>query len=93
MKAKPSMNGNSPEHFRNVYATLSDASDAIDKAMSQMLSNVAHGRNYQHLDQREADDAVIEDRRRIQATHMALRARIGELQSEIVDVLYDIGEI
>jgi hypothetical protein len=47
--------------------------------------NVAHGRNYQHLDERAADDAVIDDRRRILVLRDAVGANIGQLQSEIVE--------
>ena len=91
MKARPHPNGNDPRHFQEAYVALSDARDAVENAARVMCSNVVHGRNYQHLS--DCCDAYIADRRRITAAYDAMRAIIGEMQSEIVEALQDAGEL
>jgi hypothetical protein len=41
MKARPNRNGNEPKDFYDAYTALSDAREAIERAMRLMTSNVA----------------------------------------------------
>jgi len=91
MKARPHSSGDDHRHFQEAYVALSDARDAVENAARVMCSNVVHGRNYQHLS--DCCDAYIADRRRITAAYDAMRATIGEMQSEIVEALQDAGEL
>jgi hypothetical protein len=83
--AKPNLNGNTREDFESAYMALTAAKDAIDLAASELLGNVAHGRNYQHLE--SPDDHLIADRRFIHEKCRDAQALLGILQSSLVDAL------
>jgi len=83
--ARPNLNGNTREDFGEAYVELSKAQDAIDQAQAYLLGNVAHGRNYQHLD--DPTDAVIADRRFIHEKCRDALALLGILQSSLIDAL------
>lgn len=83
--AKPNLNGNSREDFESAYMALNEAKDAIDRAASELLGNVAHGRNYQHLE--NPDDHLITDRRSIHEKCREAKALLGLLQSALSDAL------
>ena len=85
MKAKISNNGNPRSDFVAAYMALTRAHKALDEAAKALLCDVANGRNYQHL--MDGDDAMIEDRRRIQADFLKMYGIIGALQSEISDIV------
>jgi hypothetical protein len=87
IKARPQLNGNNADDFVNVWIVINDARRAIELAAHKALSDVANGRNYQHLGD-DADDAVIADRRRIQENFRKAAALLGEIGSDILDV-YD----
>jgi hypothetical protein len=50
LNARPNLNGNTREDFGEAYAELSKAKEAIERAQAYLLGNVAHGRNYQHME-------------------------------------------
>jgi hypothetical protein len=83
--AKPNLNGNTREDFESAYMALTAAKDAIDLAASELLGNVAHGRNYQHLE--SPDDHLIADRRSIHEKFWEAKALLGLLQSALSDAL------
>lgn len=83
--ARPNLNGNSRQDFAAAYVELSKARDAIESAQAYLLGNVAHGRNYQHLE--DSTDALIDDRRSIQEKCREAQAMLGLLQSSLVVVL------
>ena len=83
--AKPNLNGNTSDDFESAYMALAAAKDAIDLAASELLGNVAHGRNYQHMD--DSGDALIADRRFIQEKCRDAQALLGLLQSALSDRL------
>lgn len=85
IRARPNPNGNTVEEFTDAYMMLQKARDAIDAAATKLLSDVANGRNYQHL--ASPDDAIIKDRRRIQEAHRQANALLGTLQSHLVDAI------
>ena len=85
LNARPNLNGNTREDFGEAYAELNKARDAIAKAQSYLQGNVAHGRNYQHLD--DPTDAVIADRRFIHEKCRDAQALLGILQSSLIDAL------
>ena len=85
LNARPNLNGNTREDFGTAYVELSKAQDAIESAQAYLLGNVAHGRNYQHLD--DSTDAVIADRRSIHEKCRDAQALLGILQSSLVDAL------
>jgi hypothetical protein len=85
LNARPNLNGNTREDFGAAYVELSKARDAIAQAQAYLLGNVAHGRNYQHLD--DPTDALIADRRSIHETCRDAWALLGALQSSLVDAL------
>ena len=87
LKARPQINGNTAEDFANVWIAINDARKAIELAAHAALSEVANGRNYQHLGE-EADSAAIADRRRIQEDFRKAEALLGEIGSDILDA-YD----
>jgi hypothetical protein len=87
VKARPQLNGNTTDDFANVWVAINDARKAIELAAHKALSDVANGRNYQHLGT-DADAAVIADRRRIQEDFRKAAALLGEIGSDILDV-YD----
>ena len=96
LNARPNINGNTHEDFGEAYAELSKAKEAIERAQAYLLGNVAHGRNYQHLD--DPTDALIVDRRFIKVLAGDAQALLGILQSSLVDalenaVLYDLHPI
>ena len=84
LKARPQINGNTSEDFANVWIAINDARKAIELAAHKALSDVANGRNYQHLGA-DADAAVIADRRRIQEDFRKAAALLGEIGSDILD--------
>jgi hypothetical protein len=89
IKARPQLNGNTTDDFANVWVAINDARRAIELAAHKALSDVANGRNYQHLGtDADADAAVIADRRRIQEDFRKAAALLGEIGSDILDV-YD----
>ena len=83
--AKPNLNGNSREDFESAYMALGKARDAIDYAASELLGNVANGRNYQHLE--SPDDHLIADRRSIHEKCREAKALLSLLQSALADAL------
>jgi hypothetical protein len=85
MKAKISNNGNPRSDFVEAYKALIRAQKALDDAARILMSDVANGRNYQHL--ADGDDAVIEDRRRIKAAFIDMRGKLGSFASEIVEIV------
>lgn len=85
MKAKINNNGNPRSDFIEAYKALTRARKALDDAARILMSDVANGRNYQHL--QDGDDAAIEDRRRIQKNFFDMQAMLGSLQSEISDIV------
>ena len=85
LNARPNLNGNTREDFDEAYVELSKAQDAIAQAQAYLLGNVAHGRNYQHLD--DPTDAVITDRRSIHEKCRDAKALLGILQSSLTDAL------
>ena len=85
LNARPNLNGNTREDFGEAYMALAAAKDAIDLAASELLGNVAHGRNYQHLE--SPDDHLIADRRFIHEKCWDAQALLGILQSSLVDAL------
>lgn len=89
IKARPQINGNTSEDFANVWIAINNARKAIELAAHKALSDVANGRNYQHLGE-NADAAVIADRRRIQEDFRKAAALLGEIGSDILDV-YDVA--
>ena len=87
--ARPNMNGNSREDIGAAYVELSKAQDAIAQARAYLLGNVAHGRNYQHLD--DSEDALIADRRSIHEKCRDAQALLSILQSSLVDALENLA--
>ena len=85
LNARPNLNGNTHEDFGEAYAELSKAKEAIERAQAYLLGNVAHGRNYQHLD--DPTDALIVDRRFIKVLAGDAQALLDILQSSLVDTL------
>ena len=85
LNARPNLNGNTREDFGEAYAELSKAQEAIERAQAYLLGNVAHGRNYQHMD--DSGDALIADRRFIHEKCWDAQALLGILQSSLVDTL------
>jgi hypothetical protein len=85
LNARPNLNGNTREDFGEAYAELSKAQEAIAQAQAYLLGNVAHGRNYQHMD--DSRDALIADRRSIHEKCRDAQALLGILQSSLVDAL------
>ena len=85
LNARPNLNGNTREDFGEAYAELSKAKEAIERAQAYLLGNVAHGRNYQHME--DSGDALIADRRFIQEKCWDAQALLGILQSSLVDAL------
>ena len=85
LNARPNLNGNTREDFGEAYVELSKAQDAIAQAQAYLLGNVAHGRNYQHLD--DPTGALIDDRRSIHEKCRDARALLGILQSSLVDAM------
>ena len=83
--AKPNLNGNTSDDFESAYMALAAAKDAIDLAASELLGNVAHGRNYQHLE--SPNDHLIADRRYIHEKCWEAKALLGLLQSALSDRL------
>lgn len=83
LNAQPNLNGNSPEDFTEVYMLLGEAHDAITKAAEALYGNVLNGRNYQH----SGDDALIQDRRKVQDMIRLMQGDIGTIASAIVDIL------
>jgi hypothetical protein len=83
--AKPNLNGNTSDDFESAYMALAAAKDAIDLAASELLGNVAHGRNYQHLE--SPDDHLIADRRFIQEKCWEAKDLLDLLQSALSDAL------
>ena len=88
LNARPNLNGNTREDFGEAYMALAAAKDAIDLAASELLGNVAHGRNYQHL--KSPDDHLIADRRFIQEKCWDAQALLGILQSSL-DLTLDLA--
>jgi hypothetical protein len=84
IKARPQINGNTSEDFADVWIAINDARKAIELAAHKALSDVANGRNYQHLGA-DADAAVIADRRRIQEDFRKAAALLGEVGFDILD--------
>jgi hypothetical protein len=89
LKARPQINGNTSEDFANVWIAINDARKVIELAAHKALSDVANGRNYQHLGE-DADAAVIADRSRIQEDFRKAAALLGEIGSDILDG-YDVA--
>ena len=85
MKAKINNNGNPRSDFVEAYKALTRAQKALDDAARILMSEVANGRNYQHL--QDGDDAAIEDRRRINKEFFDMRGKIGAFASEIVEIV------
>jgi hypothetical protein len=85
LNARPNLNGNTREDFGAAYVELSKAQDAIAQAQAYLLGNVAHGRNYQHLE--SPDDHLIADRRSIHEKCWEAKALLGLLQSALSDAL------
>ena len=83
--AKPNLNGNTGDDFKSAYMALAAAKDAIDLAASELLGNVAHGRNYQHLE--SPDDHLIADRRYIHEKCWEAKALLSLLQSALSERL------
>jgi len=46
--ARPNINGNSAEDFREAYNKLTQAENALMAALSSLRMNVTNARNYQH---------------------------------------------
>lgn len=61
INARPHINGNRPENFRAVGRRLSLASEELDKVLVRMREETFHGRNYQHLEPGEAEQARSDD--------------------------------
>ena len=85
LSARYNLNGNSRYDFEDAYIELDNARHKIEVAASKLLGDVAHGRNYQHLD--NPDDTIIADRREIRNKCREASALLGTLQSSIVDIL------
>ena len=83
--AKPNLNGDTSDDFESAYMALAAAKDAIDLAASELLGNVAHGRNYQHLE--SPNDHLIADRRFIQEKCWEAKDLLDLLQSALSDAL------
>jgi hypothetical protein len=83
--ARPNLNGNTSDDFGEAYAELSKAQEVIARAQAYLLGNVAHGRNYQHMN--DSGDALIADRRFIHEKCRDAQALLGILQSSLVDAL------
>ena len=65
LNARPHINGNSPDNFVDAALDLLQAAEAASMAMGMVLANVTHGRNYQHLGQLPAAEALDADRARV----------------------------
>lgn len=59
LNARPNLNGNTKDDFRQTYRDLTAARDALEKALVSMSANVLHGRNYQHRE--DAFAAQLQD--------------------------------
>lgn len=84
IKARPSANGNTRADFAAAYKSLTDAQKAMKVARAAVLENVANGRNYQHLGA-AADDAIIDDRRRLFDDFDKVLTLLGLIGSDIAD--------
>lgn len=85
INARAGINGNSLQDFFNVYLEITMIQDLIDNLEGQLRANVVHGRNYQHLNEEAADDALIDDRRFVHETLQKARANVSVLASAISD--------
>ncbi len=85
MNAKPNLNGNTPEDFRNAGARLHDIAITTKEKMGEAdLHEITNGRNYQHIE--PIHSARITDLARI--------AKIVEALDDLEAIgreLYDIG--
>ena len=85
INAKPSINGNSRDHFIDAYADIQAARDALMKAIGTTRQNVMHGRNYLHMSTmngdheagRSSDDDYLEK----------LREAVGTLDLLAMDIV------
>lgn len=86
INARPHINGNSDGDFFDAISAVSEAFDALEKALSKVRSNVTHGRNYQHL---EANEALWGRQYDVEAVKqhgdIALKA-IGDIHDALCDV-------
>lgn len=85
--ARPHTNGNSRSDFIDAYKALNTAYDSLTIALRTVGANVVHGRNYQHLDARAADDGKIADTRFVHDQAEQARAAINSILSVLGDAL------
>jgi len=81
INAKPSINGNTRDHFIDAYTDIQAARDALMKAIGTTRQNVMHGRNYLHLPHenaaRDEDDECLDK----------LREAVGTLDLLAMDIV------
>lgn len=82
--ARPQRNGNTKDDFAAAYKALTDARRAVDEAAKALRMNVLHGRNYQHLDHRQAHETHTEDLRRMGYLRVAL-VEMERFQDDIIE--------
>ena len=91
IKARPGINGNTVQDFVTAWEAVQAACIAVNKAGNEVLSNAVHWRNYQHIgNMADSDAAIIKDRRRVQADIQKAMALLGEIGSDIVDILDEL---
>jgi hypothetical protein len=86
LSAMPQLNGNSEQDFEAAYVALCKAMEAVESAARVISGNILHGRNYQHLGD-QAFDILINEKRRVHAKLTLARSTLGEVQSDISDIL------
>lgn len=91
LKARAQANGNSLHDMFDVYHDIQTIIDEIDILHGKLRAMVVHPRNYQHMPVDKAEDAVINDRRKVYEVLTQARYAIGSLSSAIADVV-DISE-
>lgn len=73
--ARPHRNGNTPESFRRAAQAIDTAAQDLEKACREHLSEITHGRNYQHLTEGDAQVARQRDletvNREVRGVHRA----------------------
>ena len=57
INARINANGNSRDDFGKAYSALIAVDEAINNAMSVLVTNVLHGRNYPHAD--SVDEGIL----------------------------------
>lgn len=87
LNARPHRNGNQRSDFLDAYKALTAALDALHEASGLIRANVIHGRNYQHLDGSEAQNALNDDKRLAFGHHVAAADAIKAIQDAIFETL------